>query len=233
VTRLAASVTPNPTTAPAFGPSARERLEACSGWSAFHRRGRMRPGAEPCGAGDRQRPFVRTRITPRHELDSKRPAVATTTYEPFETRHCPSTSANRRETRAHPRAIRNPARRRLAPYGGWPHEASGRRAKAEASFTGRADRLEHAHGCAEARTNRRRAPLVAADSADDGWNRRRRSPGRDRLTEPRANVRTRGEVEVPSSRRRSEPKPEPSLALPGDQNALFATAQRGPSTGAP
>lgn len=90
---------------------------------------------------------------------------------------------------------------------------------------------EHAHGCAEARTNRRRAPLVAAGNAERRLeNRRRHDPGQDRLTERRANVRTEGEIEVPSSRRRAEPKPEPSFAQ-RRTNAFFATAQRGPSTG--
>jgi hypothetical protein len=82
---------------------------------------------------------------------------------------------------------------------------------------------EHAHGCAEARTNRRRAPLVAAGHAERRLeNRRRHDPGQDRLTERRANVRTEGEIEVPSSRRRPEPKPEPSLAHRAKNDTHFS-----------
>jgi hypothetical protein len=161
------------------------------------------------------------------------PAAAATAGEAFGNRRCPSTSANRRETRAHPRAIRIPARRRLAPRGGWPARPAG--GERDRSRTHRSRRLnEHAHGCAEARTNRRRAPLVAADRAERRLeNRRRHDPGQDRLTARRANVRTEGEIEVPSSRRMTRAEAR-TLARPkAKRNALFAAARRCALDGCP
>jgi hypothetical protein len=152
--------------------------------------------------------------------------------EPLGARRRPSISANRREPRAHPRAIQNPARRRLAPPGdGLTRPAGGEQSRNCAHRSCRSVRARTwlCGGPNEPATGTSRRGGLRGRRLE---NRRRRNPGQDRLTERRANVRTGGEVEVPSSRRQVEPKPGPSLAPEGGRNAFFATARRVPSTGA-
>jgi hypothetical protein len=210
-----------PTYRARFGSSARERRELDRARVPSTDADANARVPKPLGPSDRQRPFARVWIAPTRELGTNDPGQPRPPAESFETRRSPSISANRRETRAHPRAIRVPARRRLASYGGWPRKACGRRAKAEASPAGHAAWDEHAHGCAEARTNRRRAPLVAAGNAERRLeNRRRHDPGQDRLRndartcEPKVRSRC-----LPAA---GEPGQSPNPRLPKGERTHFS-----------
>lgn len=125
VARLAASDTPNRTTAPASAP-ARVNGSSLIGLGCLPPTRTRTPGSPKlCGPGDRQRPFARAWIAPTRELGTNDPGQPRPPADSFETRRSPSISANRRETRAHSRAIRYPhppsacAAWRLASGGRW------------------------------------------------------------------------------------------------------------------
>ena len=190
--------------------------------------GARAPGAGPFGGGTGNAVSRAARIAPQRALDQKCAEAATTAGDAFMIRRCPSTSANRREPRAHPRAIRNPARCRLTPSA--VGLSSLRAASDDRNLTCRSRR------CARARAWLRGGPSEPTTSTSCRneqrgrrlETRRRRGPGRDRLLPHARTYEPRGGVEMLSSRRKPKPEPELALRLQARRGAFFAVVRVAP-----